>query len=82
VSEGDHKIRFEAEVIRFDGPGGWHGVFLPPDAVAEARFFGRANALGAIAVQAKVGATRSRPRSFPTSAGIAFSCHSRPTCAA
>jgi hypothetical protein len=65
MTEGSHEVRFEAEVARFDGPGGWHGVFLPPDAVAEARFFGRANALGAIAVQAKVGATKVKTSLFP-----------------
>lgn len=60
-----HVIRFEAEVIRFAGPGGWHGVFLPDEATAEVRFFGRANALGAIAVRAEVGTTEVRTSLFP-----------------
>lgn len=65
MSEDGHAIHFEAEVVRFDGPGGWHGVFLPAEAAAEARFFGRANALGAIAVQARIGATRVKTSLFP-----------------
>lgn len=67
MSDGGHAICFEAEVIRFDGPGGWHGAFLPEEAAAEARFFGRANALGAIAVQARIGATIVRTTLFPDS---------------
>ncbi|MDH4439145.1 MAG: DUF1905 domain-containing protein [Rhizobium sp.] len=65
MSGGCHPISFEAEVIRFDGPGGWHGIFLPTDAASEARFFGRANALGAIAVRAQFGATEVRTSLFP-----------------
>jgi Domain of unknown function (DUF1905) len=65
MTEAGHQIRFEAEVIRFDAPGGWHGVFLPADAVSEARFFGRANALGAIAVQLQIGTTTVRTSLFP-----------------
>ena len=65
MSEDGHAIHFEAEVIRFDAPGGWHAVFLPPDAAAEARFFGRANGLGAIAVQVLIGTTRVRTSLFP-----------------
>lgn len=65
MSEGGHVITFVSEVIRFDGPGGWHGVFLPPDATSEVRFFGRANALGAIAVRAQIGATEVRTSLFP-----------------
>lgn len=65
MSEDGHGIRFEAKVIRFDGPSGWHGVFLPAEAAAEARFFGRANALGAIAVQARIGESRVKTSLFP-----------------
>jgi Domain of unknown function (DUF1905) len=65
VSPGRHSICFEAEVIRFDGPGGWHGVFLPTDAAAEVRFFGRANALGAIAVLAQIGNSEVKTSLFP-----------------
>ncbi|KQW29134.1 hypothetical protein ASE36_11745 [Rhizobium sp. Root274] len=65
MSEPGHRIRFEAEVIRFDGPGGWHGVFLPTEAASEARFFGQANALGAIAVRAQIGASEVKTSLFP-----------------
>jgi hypothetical protein len=65
MSAGTHEIRFDTEVMRFDAPGGWHCVFLPPDAVAEARFFGRANALGAIAVRARIGAAEIKTALFP-----------------
>ena len=65
MSEASHQIRFEAEVIRFNGPGGWHGVFLSTDAASEARFFGRANALGAIAVRAQIGAGEVKTSLFP-----------------
>jgi hypothetical protein len=65
VNESGHAIRFEAEVVRFDGPGGWHGVFLPTDAASEARFFGRVNALGAIAVRVQIGATQVKTSLFP-----------------
>lgn len=65
MSQSGHDIRFEAEVVRFDGSGGWHGVFLPEEPAAEARFFGRANALGAIGVHARIGATRVRTALFP-----------------
>ena len=65
MSSGGHETRFEAEVVRFDSPGGWHGVFLPTDAVAEARFFGRANALGAIAVRAQIGTSEVKTSLFP-----------------
>lgn len=65
MSEGGHIIRFEADIIRFEGPGGWHGVFLPEAAAAEARFFGRANTVGAIAVQVRIGNTTVRTSLFP-----------------
>ncbi|RKE83995.1 DUF1905 domain-containing protein [Rhizobium sp. AG855] len=65
MSEPGHEIRFEAEVIRFNGPGGWHGVFLPVDAASEVRFFGRATALGAIAVRARIGASDVKTSLFP-----------------
>jgi Domain of unknown function (DUF1905) len=65
MTAGGHHIHFEADVIRFNGPGGWHGVFLPKDAAAEARFFGRANALGAIAVRAQIGASEVKTSLFP-----------------
>lgn len=65
MSDGSHAILFEAEVVRFDGPGGWHGVFLPPDAASEARFFGRANTLGAITVRAQIGVTKIKTSLFP-----------------
>lgn len=58
-------IRFEAEVIRFDGAGGWHAVFLPDDAASGARFFGRPNALGAIAVIVDVNTSSARTSLFP-----------------
>lgn len=65
MSEANHQIRFEAEVIRFNGPGGWHGVFLSTDAASEARFFGRSNALGTIAVRAQVGTSEVKTSLFP-----------------
>lgn len=60
-----HVIRFEADVIRFDGTGGWHVVFLPPDAASEVRFFGRANALGAVSVTAQTGKSQVLTSLFP-----------------
>ncbi len=68
MSEGSHEIAFAADVIRFDGPGGWHGVYLPEGAAAEARFFGHANPLGAIAVRARIGRTQARTSLFPDKA--------------
>jgi hypothetical protein len=65
MSESRQTIRFEAEVMRFDGPGGWHAVFLDEEAAARARFFGRPNALGAIAVQVQIGASTVRTSLFP-----------------
>jgi hypothetical protein len=65
MSHDGHSIGFEAEVVRFDGPGGWFVVFLPEEAAAEARFFGRANALGAIAVELRIGTTTVRTCLFP-----------------
>ncbi|MDQ0421940.1 hypothetical protein J2045_002984 [Peteryoungia aggregata LMG 23059] len=67
MSTGRREIRFEAEVIRFDAPGGWHGAFLTEEATAEARFFGRANALGTIAVEVQIGASTARTCLFPDS---------------
>ena len=72
MSADGHTLSFEAEVVRFDGPGGWHGVFLPAEAAAEARFFGRANALGAISVHARIGATRVKTSLFPDSRRESF----------
>lgn len=72
MSEGGHEIRFEAEVVRLDGPGGWHGVFLTEEATAEARFFGRANSLGAIAVRAQIGATQVKTALFPAKRRSSF----------
>ncbi|WP_349252034.1 DUF1905 domain-containing protein [Ciceribacter sp. L1K23] len=60
-----HEISFEATVEKFEGPGGWHAVYLPEDAAAEARFFGRPNALGAISVFARIGKTEVRTSLFP-----------------
>ncbi len=65
MSCNGHVIGFEAEVLRFEGPGGWHGVFLPAEAAAAARFLGRANALGAIAVTVEIGDTTGRTSLFP-----------------
>lgn len=65
MTEAGHQIRFEAEVIRFDAPGGWHGVFLPVETALEARFFGRANPLGVIAVQVQIGTTTVRTALSP-----------------
>lgn len=67
MSPDGHIIYFEADIMRFDGPGGWHGVFLPEEAAAEARFFGRANKLGAIAVQVQIGKATARTSLFPDS---------------
>lgn len=65
MSESAQTIRFEAEVVRFDGPGGWHGVFLDEEAAARARFFGHLNALGAIAVQVQIGTSTVKTSLFP-----------------
>lgn len=65
MSPDGHIICFEADIMRFDGPGGWHGVFLTEEAAAEARFFGRANKLGVIAVQVQIGKAKARTSLFP-----------------
>ncbi len=65
MSESGQTIRFEAEVVRFDAPGGWHGVFLDEEAAARARFFGHPNALGAIAVQVQIGTSTAKTSLFP-----------------
>lgn len=66
------EIQVTTAVIRFEGPGGWHGIFLPIEAVAELRFFGLPNAMGAIAVEARVGETTVRTSLFPDSKRDSF----------
>lgn len=65
----DHEIQLTAEIVRFDGPRGWHAIFLPSDAAAEIRFFwaDRASALGAITVWARLGGTEWKTSLFPDS---------------
>jgi Domain of unknown function (DUF1905) len=58
---------FSAELWRFDGPGGWHFISLPPDVADDirARFGAQAAGFGSLKVAAEVRSTQWSTSLFP-----------------